>query len=80
MDLNSYAVEHLADASAHKQFARRIGVSPGYLSHLIKGRRKPSDSVAINIERETSGLVTCEELCPDTDWQYIRNTQPKKSA
>lgn len=79
MDLNSYAARHLADSKAEAEFARRVGISPGYFKHILKGRRKASDALAINIERESGGAVRCEELCPDTDWQYIRSTRPKSA-
>lgn len=80
MNLNSYAAKHLGDSKAQADFARRVGISPGYFKHILKGRRKASDTLAINIERETGGVVRCEEMCPETDWQYIRNSKPEKSA
>lgn len=30
------------------------------------------------IERATGGEVTCEELRPDIDWAYLRNSKQRK--
>lgn len=55
--------------------------SAGQLKQVAYGNRRPSASLAINIERETLGRVTCEEMRPDVDWAYLRNTaQPNFQA
>lgn len=61
--------------------AARVGISPAYLSQIKAGVRKASESVAILIERETGGAVTCEELRPDLveHWSYIRGTAKQPS-
>lgn len=49
--------------------------SAGQLKQVAYGNRRPSASLAINIERETLGQVTCEEMRPDVDWAYVRGTK-----
>lgn len=48
------------------------------LKQIAGGWRTCREALAINIERESGGKVTCEELCPEVDWAYLRNTKPKK--
>ena len=57
-------------------FAERCGTTDGQLKQVAGGYRRCGESLAINIERESAGLVTCEELRPDVDWAYIRATAP----
>ncbi|NWA25487.1 helix-turn-helix domain-containing protein [Pseudomonas gingeri] len=57
-------------------FAKACETSPGQLKQVAYGNRRPSASLAINVERESSGQVTCEELRPDIDWAYVRGTNP----
>lgn len=54
-------------------FAKRCGTSRGHLTNIAYGK-SCAESLAINIERESAGAVRCEDLCPDVDWAYIRNT------
>ena len=53
-------------------FARRCDTSPDYLWQLGAGMRKPKASLCIAIERESGGMVSCEEMLPEADWAYIR--------
>lgn len=55
--------------------AAACDTSPGQLKQVAYGNRRPSASLAINIERETKGQVICEELRPDIDWAYVRGSQ-----
>jgi DNA-binding transcriptional regulator YdaS (Cro superfamily) len=62
-----------------KAFALRCDASVFSLRNIAYG--KPcGDAIAINIERESGGKVSCEALCPTTDWAYIRQTGQKKAA
>ena len=58
-------------------FAERCGTSIGYLRKALSVKPNLSESLCINIERESSGAVTCEELRPDVDWAYLRGTGAK---
>lgn len=42
--------------------AKLIDVDKSLLSHLKAGRRRPSPSLALRIERATNGAVTRDEL------------------
>jgi DNA-binding transcriptional regulator YdaS (Cro superfamily) len=59
--------------------AARCDTNAAQLKQIAGGWRPCREALAINIERETGGKVTCEELCPDVDWAYLRSTKPKKS-
>ncbi|KPY64866.1 hypothetical protein ALP50_03290 [Pseudomonas syringae pv. spinaceae] len=61
-------------------FAASCGTTAGQLKQVAYGYRRPSAALAISIERETSRAVTCEDMRPDIDWAYLRNTEPTKSA
>lgn len=69
-------LDQLPDADARKSFAVRCGTSIEYLRLIISEspRRRFRESLAIAIERESAGAVTCEELRPDVDWAYLRGT------
>ncbi|WP_269527878.1 hypothetical protein [Acinetobacter baumannii] len=42
------------------------------------GYRPCNPSLAINIDRESKGQVRCDDLCPDTDFDYLRRTPKQK--
>lgn len=56
------------------QLARALGVAPPLLSQWRTGVREVPAERCPTIERETGGLVTCEELRPDVEWGYLRGT------
>lgn len=56
------------------KFAERCETSVGYLRKAISIGQKLSEKLVISIERESEGAVRCEELRPDVDWQFLRNT------
>lgn len=66
--LNAIPVE------ARNSFAARCGTSFDYLRQIGYGNRPCTEKLAINLERESGRLLTCEELCPTTDWAFIRST------
>lgn len=54
-----------------ESFAARCGTSYGHIRNVAYG--KPcAEKLAINIDRESGGVVTCESLCPDVDFGYLR--------
>lgn len=61
------------DNDARKTFATACGTSAGHLRNLAYGKTC-GESLAINIERESRRVVTCEELRPDVDWGFLRKT------
>lgn len=70
--------EYLNSLSVGEQvaFAARCRTSIGYLRKAISVRSRIGDRLAIAIDRESGGRVTCESVAPDTDWAYLR----KKTA
>lgn len=58
-------------------FASRCGTTPGQLKQIAYGGRRAGESLAINIERESGKLFTCEYFRPDVDWAYLRNSESK---
>lgn len=69
--------EYLKTLSGNQQFvdfAFRCKTTVGQLKQVSRGHRRAGESLAINIERESGGLVRCEDLRPDVDWAYLRNS------
>lgn len=62
--------------------AERSGTSVGNLKQIAYGYRLAGPGLAINLDRESGRAVTCEELRPDIDWAYLRNssTNSEQSA
>ena len=62
-------------------FAKRCRTSRQHLTNIAYGKRC-GELLAIAIEQESYGAVTCEDLRPDVDWAYLRatNCQAKKAA
>lgn len=52
--------------------AEKCGTSAGHLRNVSYGYRSCGESLAIALERESGGSVTCEELRPDVDWSVLR--------
>jgi hypothetical protein len=61
------------DTETRNTFATACGTSAGHLRNVAYGKTC-GESLAINIERESLRVVTCEELRPDVDWSFIRST------
>lgn len=54
------------------EFAARCDTSIGYLRKAISTGERMRESLVINLERESGGVVLCESLRPDVDWAYLR--------
>jgi len=68
------------DKEALEILARRCITSVGQLKQVAYGNRRASAALAVALERETGGKVTCEQLRSDIDWAYIRRTGSNKQA
>ena len=66
--------KYFADDPFRKQvdFAGEIGISPGHLGDLIRGRRRPSFEIAKKIEHLTGGLIRLD------DWVCLKEAAPAK--
>lgn len=76
MELKKYTTE----VESAAELARRIKVPPPLMRQWqTRVRRVPAERCP-TIERETNGLVTCEELRPDVEWGYLRGTAAVHAA
>lgn len=73
MTLHEYLKE--MDKVTLDAFARRCRTSVGQLRQVSYGHRRAGAALAVSIERESSGTVTCEVLRPDIDWAYLRSSK-----
>ena len=83
MQLKHYLKTLVAEGKqpgALEDFAERCGTSVGQMQHVARGHRRAGESLAINIERESGGVVRCETLRPDVDWAYLRGSQIEGSS
>lgn len=78
MTLHDYI--KLLDKHTLESFAARCGTSVGQLKQVSYGNRRPGAALAISIERESLRSVVCEDMRPDIDWAYLRNSETTKSA
>lgn len=46
-------------------WAQRLGISKGYLSDLLNGKRVPSLEVAVAIQRATDGRIAADSWVPE---------------
>ena len=76
VNLNTY----LDTSETAARLAARIGCAPSLVSQWKNGVRPIPTERCTEIERATSGRVTCEELRPDLadHWAYLRGS--KKAA
>ncbi|KXG81723.1 transcriptional regulator [Pseudomonas mosselii] len=72
MSLHAYI--KALDRTALDDLARRCQTTAGQLKQIAYGNRRANAGLAINLERETEGQVACEELRPDIDWAYLRQS------
>jgi DNA-binding transcriptional regulator YdaS (Cro superfamily) len=68
------------DKVALESFAARCGTSLGQLKQVAYGYRRPGAALTISVERESGRSVSCEEMRPDIDWAYLRNSEPSQTA
>lgn len=55
-------------------FATACITTENYLRKAISTKQKLGVELCISIERESNRVVTCEDLNPDADWAFIRNS------
>ncbi|WP_072766205.1 helix-turn-helix domain-containing protein [Nitrosospira sp. Nsp11] len=69
MNLDKYLSQ---DGCSAIKLAFDLSVPPPLISQWRSGKRQVPLERCPAIERATKGAVTCEELRPDFDWQYLR--------
>lgn len=62
------------DSARQQAFAGECGTTVGYLRKACSINQRLGADLCIAIERESGGVVRCEELRPDVDWAYLRAT------
>lgn len=58
---------------SQSEWAKRLGISRSYLSDILSGNKTPSLALAVKIQAETAGEVSCES------W-ISRHATPKEDA
>jgi len=64
---------------SQKALADAIGVSPKTVWAWVNRKAVPAEHCPA-IERATNGAVRCEDLRPDVDWAYLRNSTNQEAA
>lgn len=77
MELRTYL--NSCSFDEQKSYASRSGTTLGYLRKALSTSQQIGERICIGLERESGGLVTCEELRPDVDWGYLRGTAKQRS-
>lgn len=57
-----------------RAFAERAETTVGYLRKACSMRQRLGADLVIALERESGGAVRCEQLRPDVDWAYLRQS------
>lgn len=55
--------------------ARALKVTPQAVHQWLSGKRSIPAERCPSIERLTNGVVTCEQLRPDIEWQVLRTPE-----
>lgn len=74
---------YLSKRGATAEFASKLGIPAALLSQWTTGVRQVPAERCPQIERESGGLVRCEDLRPDVDWPFLRGTaveRPREAA
>ena len=58
---------------SQKKTAEILGVTPGMVTNVVKGRRPMPPAWAPVLEEATSGTFTCEKLAPSIKWSVVAN-------
>ncbi|WP_346829416.1 YdaS family helix-turn-helix protein [Pseudomonas abietaniphila] len=62
------------DKAGLEDFARRCDTTVGQLRQVSYNNRRAGAALAVSIDRESKGSVTCDQLRPDIDWAYLRQS------
>lgn len=74
MDLKTYLSEERGRAA---KLAETLVVSQVTVHQWANKKQVPAERCPA-IERETAGAVRCEDMRPDVDWAYLRNSEKPK--
>lgn len=65
------AIDEVGSQSA---LAKSIGCVPQVVNNWLRRCSVPAERCP-SIEKATNGAVRCEDLRPDVDWAYLRNSE-----
>ena len=60
------------DAKEKESFAKDCSTTVGNLNQIIYVNGKCGAALAIRIDKASNGSVSCDFLCPEADFEYIR--------
>lgn len=58
---------------AREVFAKECSTTVGNLQQIIYVNKKCGAPLAIRIDKASGGKVPCDSLCPEADFNYLRN-------
>ena len=73
MNLRDYFLSLTKDK--RDDFAEKCGTTTGQIIQIYSGNRSCNPALAINFDRERGGVIKCDDLCPDVDFDYLRKQQ-----
>ena len=56
------------------ELAKALGITPSAVNQWVTGHKPIPAERCPAIERATNGAVKCEDLRPDVDWAYLRQS------
>lgn len=59
--------------TAREEFAKECLTTVGNLQQIIYVNKKCGAPLAIRIDKASKGKVSCDSLCPEADFDYLRN-------
>jgi len=68
------------DKAGRAEFCMACGTTERYLRKAISAKQPLGAHLCINIDRESRGVVRCEDLRRDVDWAYLRGTAKSAPA
>lgn len=57
-----------------QRFASNCGTTEGYLRKAASIRQTISADLCIKLAKACEGAFTCDDLRPDVDWQFVRES------
>ncbi len=61
------------DKDEREKFAKKCNTTTGFITQIYLGNSPCRETLAIEIDKNSNGLVRCDDLCPQTDFNYLRN-------
>lgn len=79
--MTTSAIRNAVDIlGSQANLARVLSVTPAMVNQWLRGSRQVAAERCPAIEKATAGAVRCEDLRPDVDWAYLRNSNQTKEA